>query len=81
MNKKYYGGTIFYDPATKVLKVYFTILSKNRFECFMGEYGINVKKRTDNGIFTKTKFIKEEKWYQDLNQEYNKALFQGKTLL
>ena len=68
LNKKYCGGTIFYDPATKILKVYFqtslnaaeTILSKNKFERFMGKYSINVKHyQTDNGIFTKTKFMEE----------------------
>ena len=68
LNKKYCGGTIFYDPASKIIRVYFqtslnaseTIVSKNKFERFMGEHGINVKHyRTDNGIFTKTKFMQE----------------------
>ena len=62
LNKKYCGGTIFYNAASKIIKVYFqtslnsakTIGSKNKFERFMGEHGINVKHyRTDNGIFTK----------------------------
>ena len=68
LNKKYCGGTIFYCPARKRIKVYFqtslnaakTIVSKNKFERFMGEHGINVNHyRTDNGIFTKTKFMQE----------------------
>ena len=51
LNKKHCGGTIFYYPAAKILKVYFqtslnaaeTILSKNKYQHFMGEHGINVK--------------------------------------
>ena len=68
INKRYCGGTIFYDPVSKLVQVYFqislnaaeTILSKNKFERFMVEHGKNVKHyRTDNRIFTKTVFMKE----------------------
>ena len=64
INKRYCGGTIFYDPASKLVKVYFQV-SLNatetiKFERFMREHEKNVKYyRTDNGIFTKTVFMKE----------------------
>ena len=67
-DKKLSGSTIFYDPSTYLLKCYFqvslggheTILSKNKFERFMNDNGRDVKHyRTDNGIFTKQKFMEE----------------------
>ena len=68
VTRKYCGGTIFYDPATKVMKCYFqhslngeeTVLSKNKFERFMLDNGAEVKHyRSDNGIFTKQRFMEE----------------------
>ena len=45
ITRKYCGGTMFYDPVTKIIKCYYqislngheTILSKNKFEKFMHE--------------------------------------------
>ena len=37
-----------------------TVLAKNKFERFMNDHSIDVKRyRTDNGIFTKQRFMKE----------------------
>ena len=68
ITRKYCGGTIFYDPSTKIIKCYFqhslngeeTVLSKNKFERFMHDNGADVKHyRSDNGIFTKQRFMEE----------------------
>ena len=66
--EKFSGGTIFVDVATGFTRCYYqvslgaeeTIQAKNQFEREALSFGIVVRNyRSDNGIFSKTEFMKE----------------------